>query len=272
MESMTLPDLTDRSPAHAVAERRAGSRNRPPRERFAPLWLRASLILATVGALGLLYPKDYIESRLQRGSAPSAAALAYLRLMVRAQPAVTETRVLLAQQALSAGELALAHHALAPWAARRIAALPPNIALLRLRLLRAELYTQLPTSERHAALAQAYTRDVLLFAAHMTPSELLREARFAAALGQYRTAADLYRQVISQSRDPAMRLEAFYAGIEALRAAGQPLDALAFARHELTTMPPSAELWRALTRLALLADAPRVAAQYARRLVGLEPP
>ena len=269
---MTLPDSTVRSPAHAVPERRAGSREQPPRERFAPLWLRASLIVATIGALGLLYPKYYIESRLHRESAPNAAALAYLQLMVRAQPAATETRLLLAQQALSAGELALARHALAPWAARRFATLPLNIALLRLHLLRAELYAQQPTSKRHAALAQAYTREILLLATHMDPSELVREARFAAALGQYRAAADLYRQAIAQSRDPAVRLEAFYAGIEALRAAGRPLDALAFARHELTAIPPTAELWRALTRLALMADAPRLAAHYARRLVGLEPP
>ena len=269
---MTLPDLTGHSPAHAVTERRAGSREQPPRERFAPLWLRASLIVTTLGALGLLYPKYYIESRLNRQSTPNAATLAYLRLMVRAQPAATATRILLAQQALSAGQLPLARDALSPWAARRSAALPLEIALLRLHLLRAELYAQQPTSRRHGALARAYTRDALLLAARMDASALLREARFVAGLGQYRAAAELYRRVIGQSRDPAVRLEAFYAGIEALRAAGQPLDALAFARRELTAIPQTTELWRALTRLALMADAPRLAAQYARRLVGLERP
>lgn len=272
MESIILPEVAARIPAYAVPERRARAHEPPARERFAPLWLRATLILATVLALALLYPRSYIETRLRRVSAPNAAALAYLRLMVIAQPAETDTRILLARQALRAGDLALSRYALEPWRNREFSALPPDIALLRLRLLRAELYRQRPGSLPHADLAHTYTREVLLLAPRMQGADLLREARLIAALGQYRTAALLYRQLIAHTRNPALRLEAFHAGIGALRAAGEPREALAFARSELAFMAPSAQLWRQMTRLALMADAPRLAARYARRLVGVQRP
>lgn len=268
---MRLSESTDRAHAPAVAERRAHSRAPAEREHFAPLWLRASLIVATLIALVLLYPRYYIESSLKHSSAPNAATLAYLELMVRSQPAATETRVLLARQALKAGRIALARRALAPWAQRRWATLTPDIALLRVHLLRAELYRQPLTSRRHGHLAAAYTHEVLRLAPRLDTRHLVREARTVAALSHYRAAAQLYRYVIARSPDPALRLEAFYDGIAALRAAGRPLDALAFARQELAAIPPTVALWRALTRLALSADAPRLAAHYARRLIGLQP-
>ena len=272
MESATLQELTRNGAEQAVPERRAHSRSHPQRERFAPLWLRASLVAATFVTLGLLYPKHYIVSRLHREAVPNAATLAYLHLMVLAQPAATETRILLAQQAVIAGNLPLAHQALAPWAKHDVAALPLPIALLKLRVLRAELYAQPPTSQRHAELAAAYTRDIVQLAPRMDVGQLLRAAHFAAALGQYRVAVDLYQRVIGETLDAARRLEAFYGGIAAWRAAGRPLDALAFARRELPAMPETLELWRHMTRLALLADAPRLAARYARRLIGLKTP
>jgi polysaccharide biosynthesis protein PelB len=244
----------------------------PPRERFAPPWLQASLILATVVTMALLYPKSYIESSLRQQSQPSATTLAYLRLMVSAQPSAVDARVLLAQQALSAGELALARDALAPWLHPAISALPPQIALLRLRLLSAELNATPPASLRHAEIAAIYLRDALLLAPRMDSSGLLRVARFIAAQGQYRTAADLYRRIIAQSPDPGLRLKAFHGGIKALLAAGQPADALAFAQQALARVPPSAALWRQMTQLALTADAPELAARYARRLTGLKAP
>lgn len=268
---MRLSESTDRAHSPAVAERRAHSRAPAEREHFAPLWLRASLIVATLIALVLLYPRYYIESSLKHSSAPNAATLAYLELMVRSQPAATETRVLLARQALKAGRIALARRALAPWAQRRWATLTPDIALLRVHLLRAELYRQPLTSRRHGHLAAAYTHEVLRLAPRLDTRHLVREARTVAALSHYRAAAQLYRYVIARSPDPALRLEAFYDGIAALRAAGRPLDALAFARQELAAIPPTVALWRALTRLALSADAPRLAAHYARRLIGLQP-
>ena len=269
---MRLPELTDRAPHSAVTERRAHSREPAAREHFAPLWLRASLIVATLIALALLYPRYYIESGLKHSPAPNAATLAYLELMVRSQPTATETRILLARQAREAGRIALARRALAPWASRRWATLAPDIALLRVNLLRAELYRQPPASRRHRQLAATYTQDVLRLSPRMDVRHLLREARTVAALGHYRAAAQLYRYVIARSPDPALRLAAFYEGIAALRAAGRPLDALAFARQELAAIPRTMALWRALTRLALLADAPKLAAQYARRLIGLQPP
>jgi hypothetical protein len=266
MESITLPQATGHAPAPAVPERRAHSHEPPQRERFAPLWLRTSLALATLVTLALLYPRTYIESSLRRAPPPDAATLAYLRLMVTAQPAAVDSRMLLARQALAAGDLPLSRFALAPWKDTAVAALPPDIALLRLRLLRAELNAEPAASIRHARLADAYTRAVLVLAPRMSMPELLRLARLVAVLGHYRDAAYLYSYVIGGTGDPALRSDAFRGGIEALRAAGRPREALSFAQQELAAVPPSPALWRLMTRLALMADAPKAAALYALRL------
>jgi hypothetical protein len=266
------PELTAHLAAHAVPERRARTYPQAPRERFAPLWLRASLVLAAVVTLALLYPKSYIESSLRRESQPSATTLAYLRLMVLAQPTAVDSRILLAEQALAAGDLSLTHEALAPWLGRPLPALPLEVALLRLRLLASELGATRPASHRHAALAATYVRDVGLLAPRLDSSELSSLARSVAALGAYRTATRLYRRLIAESPAAAARLQAFESGIEALLAAGRPGDALAFAQDELARVPPSAALWREMTRLALLADQPELAARYARRLIGLKAP
>jgi hypothetical protein len=270
MESLMLQQPTSPPPLHAVGERRAQSHAQPRRERFAPVWLRASLIIATLGALGVLYPRSYLETRLRATPTPNAATLAYLRLMVLAQPTQGDTRLLLATQALKAGDVTLARYALEPWRARSPAGLPLRIARLRLRLLRAELRTQRSGTVDQARLAKAYTRAMVLLAPRMEPSELMREARFAALLGRCRTAARVYGFLIRRTRDEGLRREAFEGGIDALRAAGLPREALAFAQGELALMAPSPELWRVMTRLALTADAPKLAARYARLLIGSE--
>lgn len=272
MGSIMLPEVTTAATSYVAPERRAHAREPPPRERFAPLWLRASLILATVATLAFLYPRAYIEGSLRQEPKPDATTLAYLRLMVMAQPAAVDIRILLAREALAAGNVSLSRYALAPWQHQGVAALPPDIALLRLGLLRSELAAAPPSSMRHAELADAYTRDVLLLAPRMGSSELLRGARIVAALGQYRTAVRLYRDIIAQTPDALLRLEAFHSGVAALLAVGRPADALAFAQEELAFVPASAELWREMTRLALMADDTRAAARYARQLIGLETP
>jgi len=272
MGPITPPELTASLTTHAVPERCARRHEPPLRERFAPLWLRASLVLATVVTAALLYPKTYIESSLRHESQPSATTLAYLRLMVLAQPSGRDARLLLAQQALAAGDFSLARDALAPWLHQAISAVPLNIALLRLRLLSADLDATRPSDPRHGEVAEVYFGDVLLLAPRLDSPELLRLARLIGAQGQYRIAASLYRRVIAESPDAALRLQAFHGGIEALLAAGRPADALAFAQYAVPLVPSSAALWRQMTRLALAANAPELAAEYARRLTGLEAP
>ncbi len=267
------PGLTAPPTAHGLPERRAHAHQRPPRERFAPLWLRTSLVLATVVTLALLYPRSYIEANLRRQSHPSATTLAYLRLMMSAQPSAREVRLLLAGQALEAGDLALSRAALAPWSARAIPALPLDVARLRLRLLRAELDATRDSSPRHAQAAEDYVRGVVLLAPRLHGAELLTDARRVAALGAYRTTARLYRRIIAGAPDAAaLRLEAFEGGVSALLAAGRPAEALAFAQRELAFVPRSTALWREMTRLALMADDPKLAARYARRLIGRQAP
>jgi hypothetical protein len=272
MPAAVPPELSASPMGDSAAQRRARAHPPAVRERFAPLWLRASLIVATLVTMALLYPKPYIEESLRHGSQPSSTTLAYLRLMMLAQPAALEPRVLLAEQALAAGDLRLSQEALAPWRGRQITALPPDLALLRLRLLESELAATQRTTTRHAQLAAAYLRDAQLLAPRIDPSRLLSVSRFIAALGEYRSATRLYRLLIAETPDPQLRRAAFESGIQALLAAGQPAEALAFAQDELALMVPSAGLWREMTRLALMADAPQLAARYARRLTGLQAP
>jgi len=273
MSWTTTPGPADREPQNAlVAERRTHTRAQPTREHFAPVWLLASLILATVAALAFLYPKAYIETSLRRQPRANAATLAYLRLMVMARPDAAHARILLARQALSAGDVSLSRYALRPWLDQGFPALAPDIAALRLRLLRSQLDAARSGSAPRAELTEAYAHALLSLAPRMELSELLRETRFVAALGQYRTAAHLYRHAIARAKDAALRRQAFHAGVDALLASGHPASALAFAQAELASVPHSAALWRQMTRLALMANQPRLAAAYARRLLGMQSP
>ncbi len=56
------------------------------RERLAPSWLLASLVLATLGALLILFPKTYIEANLRTNPAPNATTLA--RISHRVLPTI----------------------------------------------------------------------------------------------------------------------------------------------------------------------------------------
>lgn len=263
----TQPELAHAAPS----DRREHASARASRERFAPPWLILGVLVATLSALAFLYPRSYLETHLRQHPQPNAATLAYLRLMVMAQPSASDSRILLARAALTAGDIGLADYALTPWRAQDIAQLPLQLARLRLHLLRLELYAAALDSTRKSRLASAYVYDLEQLAPRLDAAALLREAHFAVALGYNPTAAQLYRQVIARASSPKLRREAFQAGIKALLAAGQARAALAFAQREQASLPPSLERWRQLTHLALMAGRSRLAARYARHLVGLKP-
>ncbi len=264
------PAGVDQGPApHARAARVGRARRTIPRERLAPLWLLGSLILATIGALLVLYPKAYIEANLTATRMPNTASLAYLRLLVRAHSDEPAARILLAEQALTVGDIDLSHRALAPWLHGSLRHVPLQIAMLRLHLLEAELRAASRRPEQRGRLAAIYARDAADIAPRMRMPALTDTIRMLTGLGQFDTVTVLYRDMIDRARNQAARRHGFLGGIAALLAAGRPQAALNFARSELDRVQPDDVIWRHMIRLALMADQPVLAAHYARRLVGM---
>ena len=250
-------------------ERPERARQAIKRERLAPSWLLGSLVLTTLGALLVLYPKTYIETSLRANPTPNTATLAYLQLMVRAHSDDGAARVMLADQALIVGDVRLARYALRPWLHEDMSRLPIRIAMLRLHALETELHSASGEPKRHARLADAFARDIVDLSNRMSVTTLMNNIRSVADLGHFTTAARLYRSIIDRANNAALRRQAFVEGIDTLLAAGQPKAALDFARSELARTPQDNAIWRRMVRLALMANQPHLAARYARRLVGM---
>lgn len=239
------------------------------RERFAPRLLLLGLFAGTMVAMYFLYPRAYIENNLHTHPRPDATTLAYLRLLVRVEPQNEKLRLLLVHEALAAGQLPLAQEAFAPWRNTPVSQLPLAVARTQLRLRLVAFQSAPRNAAGRPALADAYVHDLMALAPRMRPEELLKKAKIILALGRYSAAANVDRLVIRKSASGPVRTTAFYDGIDALLAANKPAEALAFAQSEMNRLTPDERLWRRLTRLALSANQPAIAAEYARRLVGM---
>lgn len=108
---------------------------------------------------------------------------------------------------------------------------------------------------------------------HLIPPErtdwphLLQVARWA---DRPDIGAALAHRWLNHAPDDATRWKAFNALIDAYLAADKPRQALAAAQADLDRMPPSTQLWRRMTTLAMQAgDADRTAL-YARRMVNMK--
>lgn len=246
--------------------------SRPPgdRERFAPRLLLLSLFLGTLAAMYFLYPKAYIENNLRTHPQPDATTLAYLQLLVRVEPKNERLRLLLVREALAAGQLSKARTAFAPWEKVPVSQLPFAVALAGLQLRLVTLQASRANAANRTVLTDQYVEEVLALAPRMQPADLLKQARVVQAIGGYSAAAEIDRRIINESTDSRTRKIAFHDGIKALLAANRPAAALAFAESEISRLTPDEELWRLLTRLALSANRPVIAAKYARRLVGMQ--
>lgn len=252
-----------------TADRRQAATTPPRREPFASYWLLVAIFGATLFALWLLFPKTYIENTLRTQARPDVAMLAYLQLLVRANPGDPGTRRLLAEKALVARNLPLARSALAPWQNRPIDALPVDIARLQLALLQMELLAEPAGTPARRVQKAAYITALNRLAPLLSAPQLLEEARFAQDVGLAKTVVLLDRMILRRSNDIALHHKAYSQGIAALLAAGTPRMALDFARTEISRVAHNDALWRRLIHLALAADRPDLAARYARRLVGM---
>lgn len=129
------------------------------------------------------------------------------------------------------------------------------------------LQSYLAAGDPRSALRAAQLNVDALPPREMPWAHLIRIATWA---GESAAGADFARRWLLVADDDAERWQAFNALIDAYLAAGEPHQALTAAQAQLGRIRPDAALWRRMTKLALQAGEGRVAAGYAKRLVGLE--
>ncbi|HEY8587216.1 MAG TPA: hypothetical protein VIL60_10915 [Rhodanobacter sp.] len=96
-----------------------------------------------------------------------------------------------------------------------------------------------------------------------------RLVELAIAAGRPSSAADFAQRWLASASDENSRWVAFNALINAHLRADQPRLALTVALRNVDRLPPTAALWRLMTRLAMQAGDAAMAADFAHRLVGL---
>lgn len=96
-----------------------------------------------------------------------------------------------------------------------------------------------------------------------------RLVELAIGAGRPSSAAEFAQRWLASASDETSRWMAFNALINAHLGADQPRLALTAALRNVDRLPPTAPLWRLMTRLAMQAGDAAMAADFAHRLVGL---
>ena len=150
-------------------------------------------------ALGvLLFPKTLIDRQLHTTAPPDATTIAYLQLLLRAQPDELTTRVQLVHQRLRAGQLRQAESELAPLIDRP-GPPPEQVGLMWLTLRRAQ-FLALPANAPQRALARAqYAQALSHFGSQLSADQQLGEIHRAIDAGLYQVAAQLASQLLTAS-------------------------------------------------------------------------
>lgn len=194
------------------------------------------------------------------------------------QQAITRYRAGVLQTAhrLSTSELLVQAHISLGFGLYETAAELSDAALVRattpgdkLRALHLGINSLLASGDPKAALRFAVRQ-----ARHIPDEAALWHSLFQLGMqaGEPLEATDYARRWFRLANSPVERRQAFDGLIHAYLAAGKPGEALDLAGALLPDIVPDRSLWRRLTRLALAADRPHLAARYARRLVGLPEP
>ncbi|MEK9950907.1 MAG: hypothetical protein VW687_01925 [Curvibacter sp.] len=270
-----------------------------PRERLTSGWQLLLVLLVVLTLFYVVFPKRVLMQRLYDDTVLDALALSYLQNIFRADTRNTDAALLLARHhadTLDPRELEalvaphtrssdgrqreLAHALLIHALQRQLLADRDPGARAELRgrleaLLGSLLEARLPATLAHAYAALAYRLNLgelamrLLrpFLADASPEALERYGHDAQARGEHVLASHYFllaRERSTQLEDMRRR---FQLGLNALVAAGQAPQALEQAEHHLGALESDLPTLRYLTRLALAAGQPVVAARYARRLV-----
>lgn len=151
----------------------------------------AMLVLAVV-----LFPKEFINQQLRAEGPPQAATIAYLQLLLRAQPGDESIRLQLVHERLRAGQLAEAETALAPLV-RHADRESPSVAALWLGLRRAQFVAIPPKSPGREEARRAYARALDRFGSRLSPANQLAETRHAIDAGLYVTAERLAAHLLA---------------------------------------------------------------------------
>ncbi len=239
-------------------------------ERFAPWPLLLGVFIASIFAAFWLFPRHYILAQMSSQEHPSPITLAYLALAIRSQPQDPTLRLLFARQALDIGRLVSARSALLLWGKLSWRQLPLVVARLRLRLLLKEMQRLTRGTQHYVGITDEYVRGIDMLSPRLSSNRLLEEADVLAGIGQFMLVVHLDRRILARTKNERLQKKAYRQGIHALLGAGEPVLALKFARQELSRIKPDLALWRVLTRLALMANKPVLAATYARHMVGLD--
>ncbi len=145
----------------------------------------AMLVLAV-----LLFPRAFIDQQLRAEGQPQAATIAYLQLLVNAQPSNETVRLQLVHERLRAGQLAEAEVALAPLA-HHAGLESAKVASLWLSLRRAQFVAIPPGSAAREEARRAYAHALERLGRRLSPAGQLAETRHAIDAGLYVTAARL---------------------------------------------------------------------------------
>jgi predicted Zn-dependent protease len=286
------------NPSKSLAGRDYG----PPRERLLSIWQLAGLGAAVTVALVLIFPQERLLQQATRGRTADALTVSYLANLLRTDPGNVELRLKLAEKKIEIGDLAEAQRLLSPVFRQGSEPDRRRARLTELRILEQQFHALPENStareERRAKLLeefrflgrQDWDRDTLVALAgkaaafgdtrtaadvykrmvsrgmNVDPESFEETAKAALGTGDYRLAASLHFAAQARARDSAGRRAAFLAGVRTLQSGNLLREALAAADEHRGDLADD-ELLRFLVRLAQSAnDLPR-AERYVRELL-----
>lgn len=154
----------------------------------------AMLVLAV-----LMFPKEFINQQLRAEGPPQAATIAYLQLLLHAQPGDQTIRLQLVHERLRAGQLAEAEVALAPLV-DHAGAESSAVASLWLSLRRAQFVAIPPGASGRDAARRAYANALDQLGSRLSPAGQLAETNHAIESGLYLTAARLAAHLLATTQ------------------------------------------------------------------------
>lgn len=188
------PPLGFDTPVHASRYRR-----RATAQMTVQFVGRGQLVALCVAMLALgvmLFPKALIDRQLHTLAAPDATTIAYLQLLLRAQPDELTTRMQLVRQRLRAGQLQQAESELAPLV-ERPGPPPGQVGLMWLTLRRAQFLAVPATAPQRALVRARYARALSQFGSQLTPTQQVGELHRAIDAGMYQVAAQLAGELLT---------------------------------------------------------------------------
>ncbi len=283
----------------ARSKRYASADGDIPRERLTSSWQLLLVLLVVLTLFYVVFPKRALMQRLYDDQRLDDLSLSYLQNIFRADTRNTDAALLLARHhadTLDPRELEalvaphtrssdvrqreLAHALLVHAFQRQLLTDRDPVARASLRgrleaLLQRLLEARLPAALAHEYAALAYRLNLGALAmrllrpylADASPEALERYGHAAQARAEHVLASHYFLLARERSTQIDDMRRRFQLGLNALVAAGRDRQALEEAEQHLGVLEADLPTLRYLTRLALAAGQPVVAARYARRLV-----